>query len=433
VDISRINDRHGDTIGYIAVIQDDSERAKYIAELKAAREEAEASNHTKSTFLANMSHEIRTPMNSIIGFAEIILKQKLDYEQVAEYSENIRDSAYDLLKLINEILDITKVESGKVTVNDAEYNLDKLLEGVFAQVTNGMRSKKLEFFTEIGDNVPSGLIGDESKVREILVNILTNATKYTEQGGITFRLSADNSEDGSRTALRLEVQDTGVGIKEEEIDSIFMPFEQVNKNLHAGIEGTGLGLAIVKGYTDAMGGKIEVKSTYGKGTTFIITLEQGVFDPAPVRLSEKRKPAGKSHIGECSFDGVKVLVVDDNLINLKVAGKTLECYNLSVDMAQSGADALNMCGRTEYPIIFLDQMMPVMDGIETMKRIRELSPFYRDKAKIVALTANALVEVRSQLLAEGFDEYLKKPMEFPLLEALLIRFLAPDAAGEDET
>ncbi|MBO7402981.1 MAG: response regulator [Lachnospiraceae bacterium] len=427
VGLSRINDRHGDTIGYIAVVRDVSERVRYIDELKAARAEAELSNTTKTTFLANMSHEIRTPMNSIIGFTEILLKQEMSRDEQTEYMENIRDSAYDLLKLINEILDITKVESGKVTVNNNTYNLEKMLDSVLAQIVPQAKKKGLELKVDFAPDLPSVINGDETKGREILVNVLNNAVKYTNEGSITFRLTADIAPGKKSAVFVAEISDTGVGIKQEELDSIFMPFEQVNKNLHSGIEGTGLGLAIVKGYTDVMGGKIEVTSKYGEGTTFRITLVQDVVDATPFKGSPEKRAAGKSRIGELRFPGKRVLVVDDNLINLKVAGKTLECYGLTVDMAESGAKAIEMCKEAEYPIVFIDQMMPEMDGIETMNRIRGISEYYRQSAKLVALTANALVEARSRLLSEGFDEYLKKPIEFDMLEALLEQFFSDRA------
>jgi len=425
VSSSRIHDNFGDPLGYVIYIKDVSERVRYITELNRAREEAELSSKAKTTFLANMSHEIRTPMNAIIGFSEIILKQNLELDQIQEYAENIRDSSYGLLGLINDILDITKIESGKVSMNNVGYNLKTLIENVLAQIKPLADKKGLQLRYEIDEKAPVGVFGDEAKIREVLINLLNNAVKYTEKGSVTLKMASKLIENDERVELVFDVVDTGYGIKEEEQEAIFEAFEQVNKTLHAGIEGTGLGLAIVKGYTELMGGRIGVRSELGKGSDFYFELSQNVTDKAAIGAIGTKKQ-GKSHIGELKFEGVRVLVVDDNLINLKVSSKTLECYGLSVDLAETGQKSIDMCKNFEYPIVFMDQMMPGMDGIEAMNHIREISEYYRSGSKIVALTANALTESRQMLLDEGFDNYLKKPVEFDCLEALLIEYLKKD-------
>lgn len=310
-------------------------------------------------------------------------------------------------------------------MNNVGYNLKTLIENVLAQIKPLADKKGLQLRYEIDEKAPVGVFGDEAKIREVLINLLNNVVKYTEKGSVTLKMASKLIENDERVELVFDVVDTGCGIKEEEQEAIFEAFEQVNKTLHAGIEGTGLGLAIVKGYTELMGGRIGVRSELGKGSDFYFELSQNVTDKAAIGAIGTKKQ-GKSHIGELKFEGVRVLVVDDNLINLKVSSKTLECYGLSVDLAETGQKSIDMCKNFEYPIVFMDQMMPGMDGIEAMNHIREISEYYRTGSKIVALTANALTESRQMLLDEGFDNYLKKPVEFDCLEALLIEYLKKD-------
>ena len=426
ISASRIDDRYNDVIGYIVVVKDVSERQKYIEELKLAREEADASNQAKSSFLANMSHEIRTPMNAIIGFSEIILKKELPQEELIDYVENIKNSSYGLLAIINDVLDISKIESGKLQLVKSNFNSEDLVLNTIRQIQPFAEKKGLKFIVDVDSSLPSVMYGDETRIGEVLINLLNNAVKYTEKGSVRLEIRNNGKIAEDEIEVETRVIDTGKGIKQEDISKIFNAFEQVNMKLNSGIEGTGLGLSIVNGYVKLMNGTIDVESKFNEGSTFIVRVPQKIIEETPIGTFEVDAHIDeKSSIGDIKIEDTCVLVVDDNKVNLKVISKTLECYGLSVDIADSGIRAINMCKEKEYPIVFMDQMMPEMDGVVAMQHIRMISDFYSKggKAKIVALTANAIKGVREELVGLGFDEYLKKPMEFDQLEKVLSRFI----------
>lgn len=425
--ISTINDKYGDVIGYIAMIKDMSERVKYINELKEARENADISNQAKSTFLANMSHEIRTPMNAIVGFSEIILKQDMDRQELMDYVTDIRDSSYGLLAIINDILDISKIESGKMELVPGEYNFKEMLQNVIVQILPLADKKSLRFDIECDPQIPCRVYGDDTRIQEILINVLNNAVKYTDTGYIKLIVGRDISDDDSQINIVFKAADSGRGIKEEDKSLIFDAFEQVNKKLHQGIEGTGLGLSIVKGYVNLMQGSIDVDSKFGEGSVFTIKIPQKLVDDEPIgELDFNTHSYLKSNIGDLYISDTSVLVVDDNDVNLKVIRKSLECYGLDVTTVDSGAKAVELCRKQKFDIVIMDQMMPEMDGIQAMKEIRKLSDHYASggKAKIIALTANAVKGAREELMEEGFDEYVKKPIEFEHLEKILCTFIS---------
>lgn len=423
--INKIRDHYGDAIGYIIIVTDLSERVKTMQRLEEAIKTADSANQAKSTFLANISHEMRTPMNVILGFSELVLKMDIS-QQVREYVQDIKDSSENLLAIINDLLDISKIESGKMELVCSEYYTNSLFKDVYLIINAQAKRKGLAFKMTIAPDMPSRFYGDKIRIRSVLINLLNNAVKYTQEGSVAFETTILAVE-GETLRLQFKVADTGVGIREEEQDRLFESFSQVDRKVHYGVEGTGLGLAIVKGYVSLMNGDVTVESEYGVGSVFIATIEQKVVDARPmdVFLDQETNATEDFQLGNVKIFGTRVLVVDDNQINLKVASSTLGYYSLNVDVAASGREAIELCKMHEYQMIFMDQMMPQMDGIETMKAIRKISPYYAvgGTAKIIVLTANAVAGVRQQLMEEGFDEYLGKPMNFRQLERLFVRFL----------
>lgn len=423
--ISKIYDPYGDMIGYIIIVTDMSERMITMQKLEEAVSDADAANQAKSTFLANMSHEIRTPMNAIIGFSELCLKLELG-QQVREYVEDIKDSSENLLAIINDLLDISKIESGKMELVCNDYYIGSVFQDVYVIINSQAKKKGLEFHMTLAQDIPYKLYGDKIRLRGILINLLNNAVKYTKEGAVSLEARTLRQE-GDIVTLEFKIADTGIGIREGEKERIFESFSQVDHKVHYGIEGTGLGLAIVKGYVGLMNGDITVESNYGEGSVFTAVIEQKVIDSCPVDEFEEHTPnsANDFTIGEVKMPDVKVLVVDDNQINLKVAGSTLMYYGLKVDTASSGMEAIELCRRNRYAIVFMDQMMPQMSGIEAMREIRKLDAHYAHggECKIVVLTANAVAGVRQQMIDEGFDEYLGKPMNYKQLERLFRQYI----------
>ena len=416
--VNKIQDRYDDIIGYIIIVTDLSERMKNMQRLEEAKQEAEAANRSKSAFLANMSHEIRTPMNAILGFSELALK-KDDPASVREYVQDIKNSCLNLLAVINDILDISKLDSGKAELSCSNYRSAALLQEVYHIIDIQARKKGLLFEMNADSAIPNELYGDKTRVRGILINILSNAVKYTEQGSVIFNVRMTAKDDDFVT-LEFSVKDTGIGLKKSSMEHLFDSFSRFDAQRNSNIEGTGLGLAIVNGYVKLMGGTIDVDSVYGQGSTFTVTLFQKIVDNAPLSLTNSAmQESNDLNIDEITIKDTRVLVTDDNHINLKVIKNTLEYYGLEVDTAASGAEAIQLCEQNVYDLIFMDQMMPVMDGIETMKRLREL----KVSAKIIALTANAILGVRDELLGKGFDEYLSKPIQFRELDKILKRFI----------
>lgn len=431
--VNKIHDHYGDVIGYIIIVTDLSERMKTVQRLEEAIKEADAANQAKSTFLANMSHEIRTPMNVIIGFSELVLKMELE-KQVREYVEDIKDSSENLLAIINDLLDISKIESGKMELVCMDYYIGSLFQDVFLIINAQAKKKGLTFSMTVAPDMPSRLYGDKIRLRGILINLLNNAVKYTKEGNVSLTARIVK-QDADIATLEFKVTDTGVGIRPEEQDRLFESFSQVDRKVHYGVEGTGLGLAIVKGYVMLMNGEVTVESAYGEGSVFTAVIEQKVVDATPLDKFDGKEVEAVDDftIGNMKMPGVRVLVVDDNQINLKVASSTLGYYELVIDTASSGMAAIDLCRKNRYQMIFMDQMMPQMDGIEAMKEIRKLDNYYDfgGECKIIVLTANAVSGVREQLMKEGFDEYLGKPMNFKQLERLFARFLPKEKISHD--
>lgn len=449
INVSKIRDPYGDIIGYIMAITDLTEKKRIIdylevahKEAESAKREADTANRAKSLFLANMSHEIRTPMNAIIGFSDLVLSQDIS-DEVREYVNDIKESSNNLLQIINGILNISKIESGKMELEPVEYSTRNLFYSVDAIIRQQAVSKNLAFELNISTELPSVLYADEGRIREVLINLLNNAVKYTREGSVSLDVSLVDKEDGYVT-IQYRVRDTGIGIKKSAMNVLFESFNRLDTVRNVGIEGTGLGLAIVKGIIDLMGGTIEVESKYGTGSIFTVTIKQKIVDATEIgdifkdkliNYKEKDHNHAKTVKRSKQFLRCKpaeVLVVDDNPINRKVISKTLENYGLNITVVESGFDCIEMCKVRIFGIIFMDQMMPELDGTQTMRKLREQFSCYKKggRNKIVALTANAISGVREELIAEGFDDYLEKPIVIDELERVLGEFIGYEENAE---
>ncbi len=432
--INKIFDDYNDTIGYIIIVTDLSERMKSMKKLEEAKKDAENANKAKSIFLANMSHEIRTPMNAIIGFSELVLKMDIN-EEVRNYVTDIKFASHNLLAIINDILDISKIESGKMELVLDSYFTSQLLTDVCLIISPQATQKGLIFKTNIDESIPRALYGDKVRIRSVLTNILNNAVKYTQEGSITFEASILKQTD-THVTLEFKISDTGIGIRKENLKNLFETFARFDQKIHYGIEGSGLGLSISNGYITMMGGQINVDSVYGEGSTFTITLEQKIIDANPLEQNYNYDLTSRNtgNISNMKVYGLSVLVADDNLINLRVAHGILSYYGLIVDTASGGKEAVELCRSKNYDFVFMDQMMPEMDGIEAMQKVRKLNSHYAHggAGKIIVLTADAIKGTREQLIKKGFDEYLGKPINIAQLERLLLRYVTADKISYEE-
>ena len=400
-------------------------------ELKEAAAAADAANQAKSAFLSNMSHEIRTPINAVLGMDEMILRESTE-EPVREYAENIRVSGNTLLSLINDILDFSKIEAGRMEILPVDYQTASVLNDVVTMLQGRAQEKGLEIRLEIDETIPSLLHGDEIRLKQILTNILTNAVKYTKEGSVTLRIRELERTDGEYPAIRLrtEVEDTGIGIKEEDLQRLFTAFERIEEKRNRSIEGTGLGMSITSQLLSLMGSHLEVESTYGKGSVFSFDIIQGIVDATPIgnyeqALARSNRTRAVYHERFVAPDA-RILVVDDTPMNLTVIRGLLKKTELQVETAGSGAQAIHMVGENDYDVILLDHLMPEMDGIETLHELKRRYPDRLARVPIVCLTANAVSGAREQYIREGFDEYLTKPIDAERLESLLEKLLPAD-------
>ncbi len=420
--ISKIYDDYQDVIGYILLLNDLTEHELVISRLEQAKLAADSANMSKSLFLANMSHEMRTPMNAILGFSEIALSEE-NSEQTKDYFRDIKRAGETLLSVINQVLDISKIELGQQELTCTNYNTARIFKDVEVIIGVQSRKKGLDFRTKIDGSFPSELFGDKDKIREILINILNNSVKYTNSGSIVFSVDYRMLE-GDSAMIRFTVSDTGIGIRKEDIPSIFERFKRIDDNYNSAVEGTGLGLSITKGLIEMMEGSINVESTYGVGTTITIEIPQKVVDSSPVNLAGDQvetKLAAIGRGGHVDNKNIKILAVDDNAVNLKLVSALLKKYGIEHDTVSNGFDAIEMCKSNKYDIILLDQMMPGIDGVETMKRIRMLSGYGADEYKhIVALTANVVEGAEEELLTAGFNAYLAKPINIAAFEKVVL-------------
>lgn len=370
----------------------------------------------KSDFLANMSHEIRTPMNAVIGMAELALREDLP-EDARNYIRQIKSSGHALLTIINDILDFSKIESGKMDIVETEYEPLAILHNVVNMIRIRIGEKNVQLLTDISQTLPSRLYGDSIRFQQVLINLLNNAVKFTQKGNVKLTISVREGKAG-HIILHGEVADTGSGIKPENLEKIFNSFQQVDSKRNRNIEGSGLGLSITKQLLELMGGSIHVESVYGVGSTFVFELPQKVIDATPADVSRLDETVEKIDAEMESFTFVapeaKVLVVDDNVVNLTVTKGLLEPLEMQVDTAISGADAIEKVQQEMYDIVFMDHMMPEMDGVEAAHEIRRRFPEYAD-LPIIALTANAVSGAQKMFQEEGLNDFVPKPMELSVL------------------
>ena len=370
---------------------------------KAVEEQNEILQHLdqkKTQFFANMSHEFRAPINAIMGMSEVILCNSKE-GNIREYAGDIKNASKMLLHLVNDILDLSKIQAGKMEIVPVEYETEDLVRNVGNVIRLMVQDKSLAYEVNIAKDVPKRLFGDEIRIAQVLTNLLTNAVKYTDQGKVTLTLNAVKDLKGM-DAIEYIVEDTGCGIKPEDMDKLFDSYERVNLERNRRVEGTGLGMGIVTGLLEAMKSKLNVESQYGKGSRFSFVLAQNYVNTSPV-------PQNISSNKELELGDKLILVVDDVPLNLKVVEVLLKPFGANVELVNNGKDALEMMKQKKYDLILLDHMMPGMDGVETLKQAREISDYYKDAA-IIAMTGNASVTARDEYLCMGFTDYLEKPI-----------------------
>lgn len=401
----------------IELLQDEKKK------VEDAREDAVMANQAKGRFLAQMSHEIRTPINAILGMDEMILRESSE-ANVVEYAEDINAAGQLLLSIVNEILDLSKIESGKMEIIEAEYNLCSMVDDLTTMVVVKAQSKDLAFKVNMDTSLPAVLCGDDVRVRQILTNLLSNAVKYTKEGQVELNIQGQVDED--HVVLRFSVKDTGIGIKEEHIANLFDEYKRIEEGGNRYIEGTGLGLNITMRLLELMGSKLQVTSEYGRGSVFFFELRQEIRNSITVEEYRKQKEhsqTSKKWKGAFVAPKARFLIVDDNMMNRKVFAKLLKHTKIQIDEAESGFECIDKMKENYYDIVFLDHMMPELDGVETLQRLKEMRDYPSENTPIVALTANAIVGAKKQYISEGFDDFLPKPIIYRDAEELILKFL----------
>ncbi len=398
--------------------------------LSEAAQEANQANEAKSHFLSTMSHDIRTPMNAILGLNEMVLRDSREPATI-RYSENIRTAGKTLLGLINDILDFSKIEAGKMELVNVDYSFVSALNDLVNMVQKRAEDKGLALNLNIDSQIPSVLHGDEIRIKQVITNILSNAVKYTKEGAVTFSVGCEKiPEKPDSIALKVSVADTGVGIRQEDMDRLFKAFERIEEKKNRNVEGTGLGMSIAQSFLALMGSHLEVESVYGEGSVFSFTLEQKVVKWEPIgdyedaftrSLQERRDYREKF-----TAPGANVLVVDDTPVNLTVFASLLSRTRMLIDTAESGDEAIRLYREKHYDVIFLDHMMPDKDGIETLAEMHGLTGTPNDRTPIICLTANAISGMREMYINAGFDDYITKPIDPDRLETLLLQYLPGD-------
>ncbi|SKC07875.1 Signal transduction histidine kinase [Lachnospiraceae bacterium] len=397
-------------------------------ELIESAQEAEAANKAKSRFLSNMSHEIRTPINAVLGMDEMILRES-DQDNILEYAHNIRTAGNTLLSIVNDILDFSKIEAGKMDIIAVDYDFSSVINDLVHMIKPRAEASGLTLYTEISPDIPCMLNGDEIRLKQVITNILTNAVKYTKEGSVTLSISSSRLDD-TAVDLIVSVKDTGIGIKKEDMNHLFNAFQRVDESRNRNIEGTGLGLEITRGLLKLMESDLKVKSEYGVGSEFYFTLRQGVVKWEPIgdymMAYEKALLAKEKYHEKFTAPDARVLVVDDTPMNLTVFTGLLKSTRVHIDEAESGQECLEFTQAHKYDMIFLDHRMPLMDGIETLRRIRCDGNNPNNNTVIISLTANAVSGARERYIEAGFDDYMTKPIMSDKLEAMMLQYLPPD-------
>lgn len=393
---------------------------KMIEQLEIAKNQADKANQAKTEFLSSMSHEIRTPLNAIVGFSECMLPST-DLTEIKGFAKDIVDASHNLLEIVNGILDISKIETNKMEIITKEYNPREVFNSLCKLVKPRIGDKPIVFKESISPDLPGILKGDMGKVKQIILNLLTNAAKYTDKGEIEFNVTCVNRQDTKKCLLYIAVKDTGRGIKKEDIGKLFNKFERIDEDRNTTIEGTGLGLAITKSLVEMMGGKITVDSKFDEGSVFRIYLEQEIIS---MEIPEDNNE--EIEIDYSANPGKSILIVDDSKINLKVANQILKPYNFNIKLVESGFKALELMESQTFDLILMDIMMPKMNGIETLRRLKTIEGF---DIPVIALTADAIEGTDEKYLNAGFDAYLSKPIDRYELDRILNKYLG---GNEDE-
>ena len=432
-EIGKLNIRTGDEIEmlYDTLVSTVNEVTEYIAKiedeqrLKEALRAAEAANEAKNTFLSNVSHEIRTPINAVLGMDEMILRES-DNKDIKKYAMDIRNSGKTLLGLINDILDFSKIEAGKMEIIPVQYEVSSALNDLVNMIGVKARDKNLKLIVNVDEKLPHLLYGDEIRVKQCALNILTNAVKYTEKGSVTMNVGYE-VEDGQNILLKFQIVDTGIGIRQEDLKKLYSPFERIEEVRNRTIEGTGLGMSIVKQLLSMMDSQLVVKSVYGEGSDFSFAVRQKAMTWEPIgnftEMYEKSLETTEEYHESFHAPDAHILVVDDTKMNLTVVRGLLKETQIKIDTAESGSETLTLVAKNKYDIIFLDQRMPVMDGIETLHAMQHMEGNLNIGVPCIALTANAISGAREMFLQEGFDDYVSKPVDGSRLEKLIRKYL----------
>ena len=419
--------------GVLYRISDITEGHLYTRQLISLKEEAERANAAKSIFLAHMSHEIRTPINAGLGMNEMILRESCS-DTIKDYARNIQNAGKILLSIINDILDLSKIESGQMEIVEKDYHLGKMLIDIENMVTMRAEENSLALHIQANPMLPEALHGDEQRIKQCIINFLTNSLKYTREGQVTLQVDFTD-KDKDTIDLRITVTDTGIGIEEDKLAILFEPFVRLDRSKNEHIEGTGLGLSITKKLIDRMEGCLSVESVYGRGSVFSFTLPQKVAGPdllGDYKEKLRRVAERKSAREEFTAPEARILAVDDNRVNITVARGLLRRLKVQFDSATSGQECLDKFAKNDYDIILLDHMMPVMDGVQTLHRMQETERFRQNAPAVIAMTANAVIGAREKYLEEGFTDYLSKPIDHKSLEEMIRAYLPEEMIRYNE-